>query len=263
MAFELPEIRTNVEVLLKDSAGFTSPQERRIAIDTAIRQLNRDKPLRIVRDISGDGTQDYLLPSEFQRNLSDALKVETPAGENPPVFSREDDDWFLYEDPTQPTNKQLRIRFKLSQPSSADILTGLDVDTIAFQSNNVVRYTFNGAPDLSAIVKGHTLTVASAANTSNNGDFRITAVNDGSDFVDIINVDRFDSDDDEASDASATATIRDAELIRLLMETPHTVSETESTLTEREFLGVVYKALSELYRGLLQILEQEVLIIVT
>ncbi len=250
MAFELGEIREHVASLLKDGAGFTTQPEQSIAIDTAIRHLNRDKPLQIIRDIAGDGTQDYALPSDFVRNFSDNLKVETPAGENPPRFREEDDDWFIYEDPTQSASVQLRLRFKLSQPSSSDLLTSLDVDTIVFQANNVVRYTFNGSPDLSTIIRGNTLTIVTATNSSNNGNFDVNAVNDGSDFVDVINPDRFDATDDEATDSPAVGTLRDAELIRLTLNTEHTVTETISTLSPNDFLGVVYRALNELFSSL-------------
>jgi len=80
----------------------------------------------------------------------------------------------------------------------------LDVDTIVFQSGNTIRYTFNSSPDLSEIVLGRDLTVNSATNASNNGNFVITAVDDTAKHIDVTNPGRSDSTDDEATDSPAT-----------------------------------------------------------
>lgn len=86
-------------------------------------------------------------------------------------------------------------------------LTSLDVNTIAWQNDFTVRYSFNGTPDLSSIVATDRLICTLAANDSNNGDFRIITVNDGSDYVDVINVARPDDEDDEATDSTAECDI--------------------------------------------------------
>lgn len=82
----------------------------------------------------------------------------------------------------------------------------LDVDTIVFQSGTTVRLTFNGTPDLSSLVINDHARVRLAGNASNNGTFIITAINDGSDFIDITNPARTDGTDDEATDSPATTT---------------------------------------------------------
>ena len=81
----------------------------------------------------------------------------------------------------------------------------LDVDTIVFQSGNTVRYTFNGSPDLSEIVLRRFLTVNNSTNAVNDGAFIIEAVDDGSDFIDVINPARTSGAADEATDSPATA----------------------------------------------------------
>lgn len=83
----------------------------------------------------------------------------------------------------------------------------LDVDTILFQSGNIIRYTFNGSPDLSGVSVNDFIEVLLAGKASNNGVFKITTVNDGSDFVEVTNTARSDATDDEASDSPATGTI--------------------------------------------------------
>lgn len=85
--------------------------------------------------------------------------------------------------------------------------TGIDYDinTIAWQSANTIRYSFNGTPNLSAIASGDYLVVSGSSNSSNDGIFFIETVNDASDYIDINNPFRLDATDDEATDASGTA----------------------------------------------------------
>ncbi len=83
----------------------------------------------------------------------------------------------------------------------------LDVDTIIWQSGTTVRYNFNGAPDLSAISVNDFMEVLLAGTASNNGVFKISAVNDGADWIEITNALRTDATDDEASDSNATGTV--------------------------------------------------------
>lgn len=88
--------------------------------------------------------------------------------------------------------------------------TVLDVDTIVFQSGNTIRYAFNGSPDLSSISVNDHLRIRDAGLEVNNGTFIITAVDDGSDFIEATNLNRSDGTDDEASDSPATGTTVDA-----------------------------------------------------
>jgi hypothetical protein len=80
-----------------------------------------------------------------------------------------------------------------------------DIDTIAWQSGNTIRYTFNGTPNLSAITAGDYLVTSGNGNSSNDGTFVISAVDDGLDYIEITNALRSDATDDEASDAVGTA----------------------------------------------------------
>ncbi len=83
--------------------------------------------------------------------------------------------------------------------------TKADVDIIAWQNTNIVRFTFNGAHDLSNINVGDTITVISATNASNNGSFIITTVNDGSDYIEAIVPARTDATDDEGAGSPGEA----------------------------------------------------------
>ena len=81
----------------------------------------------------------------------------------------------------------------------------LDVNSIVWQSGNTIRYNFTGSPNLSTYIVGDYLTVISATNAVNNGTFVITAVNDGSDYVEVTNVSRSSGADDEAPPSPAVA----------------------------------------------------------
>jgi len=82
--------------------------------------------------------------------------------------------------------------------------SGFDVDTITDQGGNTWRYTFNGAPDLSSAIVGENVTFANATNVGNNGTFPTTAVNNGSNYIEITNA----SGVAEGTDSPCTASIR-------------------------------------------------------
>lgn len=96
-------------------------------------------------------------------------------------------------------------------PSGKVLLSSLDVDTIAWQSGNTVRYTFNGTPDLSGVEVDDKYVATSSTNSSNDGCFNITAVNDGSDYIEVYNPDRGDGTDDEATDSPSVGEVLNAE----------------------------------------------------
>lgn len=85
-----------------------------------------------------------------------------------------------------------------------DTGTSYDINTIAWQSGNTVRITFNGSPDLSAVAANDYFITSGNANTSNDGTFVITAVDNTTKYFDITNNERSDATDDEAADASGT-----------------------------------------------------------
>lgn len=158
--YRLPDIRNEIENLLKDDAGFLTSDQRNVAINRAIKQVSHDRPFGLVVDITGDGTKTYDIEGVgFKRGWSDIKTVEHPAAEDPPVFRDRDDDWIVYEDPSKTEGARMRLLFLSVTPTSA-------------------------------------------------------------------------------------------ETIRVTFTQPHTVTEGESTLTETEFLAVVYLCMVILYRAL-------------
>jgi hypothetical protein len=79
----------------------------------------------------------------------------------------------------------------------------LTIASILWQSGNIIRYTFSGSPDLSAISQGDVLIVAGATLAVNNGTFTILNTNNVSDYVEVINTARSDATSDQAGAAGS------------------------------------------------------------
>lgn len=120
MAFTKQNVRDAATALVQDDASYISSGELDIFINSALQRLNVDRPLVKVKDISGDGTQDYALPAEYVKGFSDIDTVEVPAGETPPRYVDRDDDWFVYEDPTKGAGLQNRLRFRETTPATGE-----------------------------------------------------------------------------------------------------------------------------------------------
>lgn len=116
--FTLAEARIAMLAELQDDASFLSPDEIDTHLYRAARQVNLDRPLRIVDDIAGDGTQDLVLPPEFVKSFSyiESVELITDPASKTPLYLVADDDWFQYEDPSQISTEQLRLRFRLTTP---------------------------------------------------------------------------------------------------------------------------------------------------
>lgn len=92
-------------------------------------------------------------------------------------------------------------------PGAVDVLEDLAVDDIEWQSGHTIRYAFTGSPDLSAVAVGDLLIVTGSGSAANDGAFAITAVSDGSDYIEVTNPNRDDASLDETgSDAEASTT---------------------------------------------------------
>lgn len=83
----------------------------------------------------------------------------------------------------------------------------LDINTIAWQSVNKIRYTFNGMPNLSVYNIGDYLRCKNAAFALNNGRFVIVEISDEADWIDVTNMDRTSAAEDEATDCPGTGSI--------------------------------------------------------
>lgn len=159
--FTLTELRIAFNAELQDDAAFLSPDEIETHIEGAIRAVNLDKSFRIPVDITGDGTQDYPLPSTYLKGFSAIDTVETPAGENPPQYIRDGEDWFVYEDPTKAAAEQMRLRFRLTTPQTGDIIRVIYTAfyTVTEDTSNLDPYAFE-AVLANALMRAYTALAA-------------------------------------------------------------------------------------------------------
>lgn len=123
-----------------------------------------------------------------------------------------------------------------AETSGAELgLVNLDTESILWQSGNTIRYTFNGTPDLSSITVGEYMLCNDSTNASNNGHFEITAVDDGSDWIEVTNAGRSDATDDEASASPCVADTGSVTQILTTDTASETVVGKPFKITENEF----------------------------
>lgn len=85
------------------------------------------------------------------------------------------------------------------------VTTAMTITTIAWQSGNTVRYTFDSGPNLSTLLTDGSLVVSGATYGPHNGTFTITAV--AAAYVDVTNYAIGDATNDEAGDSPGTGLI--------------------------------------------------------
>lgn len=127
MAFELADIQRAVNAKLQDKGSFLTGDEVDECIISALNILNVDMPNQIPVDIDGlDTVKNYAIGTDFVKGYSQEKKLEhivsSATDDDRPVFLRKTDDWFIYEDPTKAAGSQMRLRLKLTQPSTGDTL---------------------------------------------------------------------------------------------------------------------------------------------
>jgi sugar lactone lactonase YvrE len=98
--------------------------------------------------------------------------------------------------PTKPTTLPI-----WATNAGSNVVTGLAIDNINWQTGttSTVRYTFTGSPDLSAVIVGHQLVASGCTDGTHNGTFEIAAVNNASDWIEVVNAAVTDATLDEAS----------------------------------------------------------------
>lgn len=106
--------------------------------------------------------------------------------------------------------KQTNINFtaEVNTPDVFDVAAtaDLDVNTIDFVSGNLIKYAFNGSPTLTGVSEGDYFTSNYATNASNNGTFLIESI--GASDITVVNRNRTDNVDDEATDSPAIGDIQ-------------------------------------------------------
>lgn len=103
--------------------------------------------------------------------------------------------------------------------TGSNILTGLTATAAEWQSNitisgvqyGIIRYTFSGSPDLSTVIAGHKLNVTTGfTNTENKvSGAEIYAVNNASDYIDVLSLERISNSLDETGVSATSTTVTD------------------------------------------------------
>jgi len=103
--------------------------------------------------------------------------------------------------------------------TGSNILTGLTATAAQWQSNitisgvqyGIIRYTFSGSPDLSTVIAGHKLNVTTGfTNTENKvSGAEIYAVNNTSDYIDALSLERISNSLDETGVSATSTTVTD------------------------------------------------------
>ena len=143
----LEQLRIAFLAELQDDAHFLSLDEVETHIQSAVRSVNLDKPFRTVSDLTGDGSADYALPTTYLKSYSVIDSVEVPADEDPPRYAAEEDDWFVYENPTEIAAEQMRLRFRLRTPQVGEVIRVIHTAfyTVTETECNLDPYAFEAA----------------------------------------------------------------------------------------------------------------------
>ncbi len=89
-------------------------------------------------------------------------------------------------------------------PTIHNDILNLNIFSIIWQSDNIVRYSFKNNPDISTAVNAIELQLTNCQNSENNGNFKIVTVNNTSKYIDVENDSRSDGSKDELYDVILT-----------------------------------------------------------
>lgn len=125
---------------VKDSAKkLDDPADFNAAIKEALNRYSKNKPLVLVSDLTGNGTNDLTLPAEWLTGLSGVESVEYPVGSVPESLL-DSRDYKLYQTPTgqklrlltvkPSTLESVRISFSSAHVDETTVLA-TDIEAIA------------------------------------------------------------------------------------------------------------------------------------
>ncbi len=99
MGYTYAEFGSKVSEIVHDDADKLSPAERDNFIQEAVKIYSRDRPLEVVKDITGDGGYNYAIATNLTswvKGFSIIKSIEYPADEREPSYLDEDD-FLVYE----------------------------------------------------------------------------------------------------------------------------------------------------------------------
>ena len=121
---KLPAITLAIEALVAaDSAVLEDKIISQLILD-ALDLFSQKLPRKVLKDITGDGTQEYDLPSdeglEWDNTFSLVLSIEYPTGNVPPIFLEQgySNDFVIYPE----TTTTFKLKFISVTPSTSETI---------------------------------------------------------------------------------------------------------------------------------------------
>lgn len=112
-----------IGTMIQDDASKISSADIGRMLAQAVSDYSSDKPLFVRKKITGNGTDTYVLTTEFgslwKHGYSFIRGIEHPFDEDPPAFL-ESDEYFIYDDGTAQDGSNLSLRFDGYTPSATE-----------------------------------------------------------------------------------------------------------------------------------------------
>ena len=159
---------------------------------------------------STPGTAETLTAFDFKSRIIVGAAAEYDAPRDPRDIARAT---FTNLGSSESTKaNKISVDTEINTPDAFDIAATaeMDVDTVLWQSGNIIRYTFAGTPDITAVLAGDYFTCNYEDSAINDGTFKIHAVNSGSYYIDVINRLRTSAADDTAATSTGIGNIQAA-----------------------------------------------------
>jgi hypothetical protein len=160
------DIRTEVSGIVKDDSGkLVNPTDYDQAINTALMRYSRHKPLKVLDDVSGDGTNQILLPVGWSPEFSSVLSIEYPIGDFPPTLLDEEDYYVIDRAGIVTLDVELEaadsVRVTYTMLRTADDIPDIDLHAFCFLAASIClellanSFTQDGDSTINADVVDH------------------------------------------------------------------------------------------------------------
>jgi len=128
----LADIREKVIGIVKDDSGkLRNPDDYEQGINSALMNYSRYKPLRVIDDVYGAGTNQILLPVGWSPEFSSIISIEYPIGNFPPTLLDEEDYIVIDRAGTAllnfPLDTSERVRVTYTMLRTADDIPDIDL----------------------------------------------------------------------------------------------------------------------------------------
>ncbi len=128
----LADIREEVIGVVKDDSGkLTNPDDYDRGINAALMNYSRYKPLNVIDDVYGAGTDSIILPAGWSPEFSSVISIEYPIGDFPPTLLDEEDYIVINRAGTVMLNFTLdaseRVRVTYTMLRTADDIPDIDL----------------------------------------------------------------------------------------------------------------------------------------